>query len=298
MDVTLYHIIPALCALFVWWFGTGAVFFLNSLPRDTHRWSLLLSTLAAVAALYGIHAVADSTSLVAAYVGFLCAVVLWGWQELCFLLGYVTGPRRGECPKGARRWQRFRYATEALLYHELAILMTGAVIAVISWEGPNHIGLWTFALLYGMRLSAKLNIFLGVANLTEDMLPPDMAHLSSYSGRRKINLLFPISVMISSGAIVWFFIHATAPGADILAVTGYSLLTSFAVLGLLEHWMMILPVQETALWTWAVQHRRDLTGTGVPSDTDETKDGQGVTLSTLPPVPATVPPSSANGGLS
>ena len=28
---------PVLCTLFVWWFSTGAILYLDGLPRRTHR---------------------------------------------------------------------------------------------------------------------------------------------------------------------------------------------------------------------------------------------------------------------
>ena len=40
-------------------------------------------------------------------------------------------------------------------------------MVALTWGGANQVGTWTFLVLWVMRLSAKLNVFLGVPNLTE-----------------------------------------------------------------------------------------------------------------------------------
>ena len=42
-DVSLYGL-PLVYALFVWWFSTGVIIYLDNLPRRTHRWSMLAAT--------------------------------------------------------------------------------------------------------------------------------------------------------------------------------------------------------------------------------------------------------------
>ena len=49
-----------------------------------------------------------------------------------------------------------------------------------------------------MRESAKLNLFLGVRNLSEEFLPAHLAYLQSYFRRRSMNMLFPFSVTVST----------------------------------------------------------------------------------------------------
>jgi putative photosynthetic complex assembly protein 2 len=103
-----------------------------------------------------------------------------------------------------------------------------------------------------MRLSAKLNIFLGVPNLAHEMLPPRLGYLKSYFRRRRFNFVFPLSVALS----VWgaftvggIAFSGTASGAE---ATGAMLLLSILLLGLLEHFFMVLPIQDSALWRWAM----------------------------------------------
>ena len=103
---------------------------------------------------------------------FVCALLIWAWQEIAFLLGVVTGPRRSDCPHDARGWRRAALAFETVAHHELALLVLGAGVVAVTWQQPNRNGLWTFAILWAMRQSAKLNVFLGVRNFSEEFLPP------------------------------------------------------------------------------------------------------------------------------
>jgi putative photosynthetic complex assembly protein 2 len=50
------HILPVLYTLFLWWFSTGLIVWLDGLPQRTFRWSLGAATLLATAALYGLAA--------------------------------------------------------------------------------------------------------------------------------------------------------------------------------------------------------------------------------------------------
>ena len=45
-------------------------------------------------------------------------------------------------------WQRVRYATQTILYHELALLAAAPRSSSLTWNGANQVGLWTFAVLW------------------------------------------------------------------------------------------------------------------------------------------------------
>ena len=185
-------------ALLVWWFSTGAVLYVVGLPRRTFSWSMIAASLVLVFAIVGLVATSGDVTVAGAYCAFTCGLLVWAWHEMSFLTGFVTGPRTDPCPPGATGWRRFAYAAQTLLYHELAILVTAAVVVALTWGAPNQIGVWTFLVLWAMRLSAKLNVFLGVPNLTEEFLPENLAFLKSYFAKRPMNLLFPVSVTLST----------------------------------------------------------------------------------------------------
>ena len=49
----------------------------------------------------------------------------------------------------------------------------------LTRDGANQVGLWTFVILWAMRQSAKLNVFLGVRNLSEEFLPEHLRYLET-----------------------------------------------------------------------------------------------------------------------
>jgi len=240
--------IPIFYALFLWWFSTGLIAWADGLPRHGVRWSLGIATALGLAGLAAVGWSVGRASTLASYAGFTGALLVWGWNELAFLTGAVTGPRRTACPPGARGWRRTLYATQAVLYHELAIAACAVMLAGLSWNAVNPVGLWTFLLLWILRLSAKLNVFLGVPNLGEAFLPTRMAYLASYFSRRPINALFPLSITGATAGCLMLGLAALDPTLSAPAATGLLLLAALAGLALLEHWLMVLPLPAEGLW--------------------------------------------------
>jgi putative photosynthetic complex assembly protein 2 len=243
--------LPPLFALLVWWFGTGVVMLLDGLPRHTFRWSLAVSSLIAIGALVCIARSANHAGVAGAYGAFTCAVLVWGWHELAFLTGWLTGPRKRECSAPQHGPTRFNEAVQAILWHELAIIAMGIGIAALTWRGANQVATWTFAMLWVMRLSAKLNLFLGVRNRGEEFLPPHLLYLGTYFRRRSINVLLPIS-LLAGGAFAALMIGA-AFDANGAARVGRLLVASMLMLALIEHLLMVTPLSATALWRWAMR---------------------------------------------
>ena len=252
--------VPVLFAIFIWWFSTGVVLLLNGMPRTTFRWSLLISSLLAVTALFGLSHTAATLNVVSAYCAFTCALLVWGWHELTFLTGWLTGPRKQACT-AASGWPRFNQAVAAILWHELGILAGGLAIAAITWNAANQVGMWTFVVLWVMRTSAKLNLFFGVRNLSEEFLPPHLTYIGSYFKRRTMNAFLPISIILSTLALV--FIGLLAMNTESLATTSVGLIVVGTMLAMasLEHFLLVLPLPSTALWRWAMRHRAPLVAT-------------------------------------
>ena len=245
--------LPIGFAIFIWWFSTGIVLLLDNLPKSTFRWSHLLSSLLALAALAGLAHTASQSSVAAAYCAFTCALLLWGWHELSFLTGWVTGPRKVVASHGAKGWTRFVQAVQTILWHELAILASGIAILTITWGEPNQVGTGTFTVLWLMRISAKLNVFLGVRNLSIALLPPHLRYLGSYFRSRPMNLLFPLVVTASTVVAVVIAQGALQQPPGSAAATGAWLVLTLLVLAIVEHWLLVLPLEATALWRWALK---------------------------------------------
>lgn len=255
--MSLALLCAALYALFVWWFSTGLVMWVVGLPRRTHPWSLLFVTLLMVASLFGLSAAADDPGAGGAYWAFTCAVLIWAWQEVGFLMGIVTGPRRTALTSGARGMTRLSQAIGTILHHELALLVSGAAVFAVSFGAENQVGLWTFAILWVMRLSAKLNLFLGVPNRGEEFLPDHLRYLASYFAHRPMNFLFPVSVTgatIVAALLGWQALDGPESAA------GPALLVALLALAILEHWFLVLPLPSIALWRWGLTSRERTAG--------------------------------------
>jgi putative photosynthetic complex assembly protein 2 len=254
------HGLAVLYALFLWWFSTGLVFYLVGLPARTFRWSLLGTSLVAAAALLGLAWSSTQPTVAGAYLAFTCGLLVWGWHEVSFLMGFITGGRRPPCPEGCGGWRHFWHATHTILHHELAILATALLVAALSWSGANQTGMWTFMLLWWLRLSAKLNVFLGVSNLSEDLLPDHLQYLKRFFAKKPINLLFPVSVTGATIAAALLAEAAVDAPAGAFQGPGLTLLATLLALAILEHWFLVLPLRDAALWRWALRARAERAG--------------------------------------
>ena len=247
--------LPFLYTLFVWWFSTGVILYLDGLPSRTFKWTMFGATLVLAAALIGMAASRGDTSVAGAFCGFTCAILVWAWQEVAFLLGYVTGPRREVCPADSVGWARARLAFQTVLHHELALVALALAVLAVTWGAPNQTAWWTYLILWTMRQSAKLNVFLGVRNLNEGFLPAHLKYLQSYFTRKGMNRLWPVSVAVATMAVIPIWRAAFATGASAFDVASMALLGSLLSLAILEHWFLVLPLPSEDLWKWGLRSR-------------------------------------------
>ena len=239
-------------ALFLWWFSTGVILYLDKRPAHTYRWSLLVATVLMALSLVALYLVRDFGSMAGAYVGFTAGVLVWGWMEMSYFMGLVTGPRKTACPQGCRGWRRFWLAIQTSLYHELTIVAAGAAMVWITWDSVNQVGTWTFVILWWMRWSAKLNLFFGVPNLNEEWLPEHIRFLTTYLSKRPMNLLFPVSVSVATVVMCLLVEAALDLPAVSFGSVALMLTSTLLALAILEHWLLVLPLADAALWSWAL----------------------------------------------
>jgi len=245
------YLLAVLCTVFGWWFSTGLILGLNHLPRSTHKYSMLVNTGLMLWVLASLPEVAAEMTRVAALLAFLQALVIWGWLEMGYLMGFVTGPSNQACPPGATGWTRFGLAIKTSLYHELSVVGLVVLVIFVTAGAPNQIAALTCVVLWLMRWSAKLNLFLGVSNFHADWLPRSQQYLVTYMQTRPINLLFPLSVMVGT-ACASLFLHRAVIATDAFSASGYTIVGLLLALGVLEHWFLVLPVQDSRLWQWAM----------------------------------------------
>ncbi|WP_316226476.1 putative photosynthetic complex assembly protein PuhE [Bradyrhizobium sp. SZCCHNS3052] len=236
--------------VFVWWFSTGAVLVLVRLAAR-HPAAFKWGTAAAfVAALSGVAVSSQAAEDANAYCAFTCAILLWGTVEMSLLAGWITGPRPESCPRNCTPASRVCFALQAIAYHELALIATAGLVFAVTSGAPNRLSWWTFAALLVLRQSAKINLFLGVRTLNDELLPQQVRFMRSYFAKKSTNLLFPFSIAAATTATV--MVAAAAIGAtSSFDGAALSLLASLIALGLLEHGFMALPMPVINLWRWS-----------------------------------------------
>jgi len=245
-------VVAALFTAGVWWSTTGLILYLNRRPPRTFPRSLAVATGLLVAALVTLHTTAQIPTVSATYAAFAATIAVWGWLEMIFLMGFVTGPQRHACPKGCSGLAHLGHAIRAILYHEVAIIAGAGGVYLLTAGAANEVGLKTFLVLWAMRQSAKINLFLGVPNLGEVYLPGHMRYLASLFRRRPMNLLFPLSVTLATLACA-YFVRSAATDTTAAAAAADTMLAMLTGLGLLEHWFLVLPLPSEKLWRWSLQ---------------------------------------------
>jgi putative photosynthetic complex assembly protein 2 len=238
-------------ALLGWWLSTGVILYLNHLPRHTHRWSMLAATAVLVFCFLEVPSTSEDSSRGGAIVAFMQAILIWGWLEMSYLMGFITGPRSAPCPPDATGARRFWLAVQTSLWHELAVVAATALLVALTWGAPNQVAAWSCMALWLMRWSAKLNLFLGVLNYNEEWLPDHLRYLTTYTRRRAMNMLFPVSVVVGTSAAT-ALAHSGLIGTEEGVRTGHMLVGTLVALAVLEHWFLVLPLRDSTLWQWAL----------------------------------------------
>lgn len=239
-----------LFALLCWWLGTGAILWLVRLPVASFRWSLPALSALFVLGLWGAHSSMQGSSSAHAYLGFASVILMWSWHELAFLTGRVTGPRRIGLSAGAKGVQRFAQALQVVLHHELALLANFLLLLWIQQGQPNHVALCTFALLWCMRFTAKMNLFLGVPEVGDQYLPRHLAYLGSYFRRAAVSGFFYLTM--GGACLAWGWLIWEVNTGVVTATTGWTLLAALLGLAIVEHVLMVFPVPMQRLWGWAM----------------------------------------------
>jgi putative photosynthetic complex assembly protein 2 len=226
--------------LALWGLSTAAIFRLDSLPQRTFAWSMAAASLILAAALALSWYLRDETGTAAIAISFAAGLAAWGWTEMSLYMGFITGPRKIPCPDGCHGPAHLGHAISANLWHEIAIIILMAAL----WFSGNVTAWWCFTLLWLMHLSARLNVFLGVRNVSAEFVPERMAVLKSFLRRRNMNALFPCSCL---GLGAWIVYDAGLPGS-----LSHTMFATLAAIGLLEHVLLMLPLPVERLWHWSL----------------------------------------------
>ncbi len=246
----------------LWAASTALIFFLDSLPQRTFKWSMSAATVLLGLSLYGAWVWRGDTGTFAVVASFTASMMVWGWMEMSLYMGYVTGIRKQQCPHGCQGVKHFGHAIAVNIWHELAIIAGAAILYFID----NQMALWTYVMLWLMHLSARLNVFLGVRNVSAEFVPEHMAVLRSFLRKRNMNPLFPVSCIVLVGLTVWLAFNS---GSSSLP---YTIAATLAAIGLLEHILLMLPLPVEKLWHWS-QARKSKTVPPTEIDTPKLYTG-------------------------
>ncbi|MEQ6250749.1 putative photosynthetic complex assembly protein PuhE [Sulfitobacter sp. HNIBRBA3233] len=245
--------LAALSALFAWWFFTGAILLIvrraDAGDAVAHGRNVFLSVPLAALGVAGLVITAQELTATNAYLAFLSVLLIWGWIELAFLAGIITGPERRPCPPGLDGYARFSRAWDTISHHELLLAATLLGVVVICAGAQNTVGLWTYVILFTARISAKLNLFFGVPRINTEFVPTPLDHIKSYFRRGPITMAFPIGVTFLSISAACFAERLIAAETE-ASVTAFALLTALAALAAIEHWLMVVPLPDAKLWRW------------------------------------------------
>ena len=245
--------IAVLCAFFAWWISTGAILVAVRLAdrrgQDTHMKIVMLAIGLLVIGLWGYRNSLTGDNIGAAYIAFFSALAIWGWIELAFLSGVITGPNQLSASDNIAEWQRFIRAWGTVAYHETLLFVVLLWMIYVGWGHENSVGLLTFLILYFARISAKLNLYFGVPRINTEFIPQKLKHLPSHFRQTSINSFFPIAVTILTFTVACL-IERVLWATTIADKVGFSLLAALSALALIEHWLMVVPLPDAKLWRW------------------------------------------------
>jgi putative photosynthetic complex assembly protein 2 len=227
----------------LWGVSTAVIFYLDSLHPRTFPISMAAATFVLAVCGVAIWWLRAETSTFAILISFTAALLAWGWTEMALYMGYVTGPRKHRCAEGCSGVSHFGHAVSANLWHELTVIL----FAVLIWVSGNQTALWCFVMLWLMHLSARLNVFLGVRNVSAEFVPAHMDVLKGFLRRQRMNALFPFSFAALLALTIYL---ATLP--QTLSVT---MAATLAAIGLLEHVLLMIPLPIERLWHWSLSRR-------------------------------------------
>lgn len=190
------YLFPLLTTLVFWGVLTLILLWMNARCRFWQRLSLFFMTVALIPIHYLLWVGRDDSSMSGHYWAFGAGMLIWTWHELAFYSGVLTGPWRQPCPPGVNDWQRFWYAFNTHLYHEIAVILELLVLWWLHQECINITGMLAFVLMWSLQQSAKLNVFLGIPHLNVTLLPEHLRYLGSFWHQRPLNPFFWPSLLV------------------------------------------------------------------------------------------------------
>ena len=230
----------------VWWLGTGIVLRLQQRLIPTNLSTSVGIIFIACLGFGVLLLTRQNLSWISIISGFISAVVVWGCIELSYYLGRIAGTHQSICPPSITTWARFKLALGTSIWHELLVTGLGLLLILLFYKASNTVGLYTYMVLWLMRWSAKLNLFLGVPNFNTSWIPARLAYISSYIRTGTITPFFFISILSASFVVFQLLSKSTQVGIEQPLI--YIIPAILLILAIVEHVFMLLPFQEVKMW--------------------------------------------------
>jgi putative photosynthetic complex assembly protein 2 len=97
-------VLASFFVIFVWWISTTVIL---ALTRKSSRLNIvstmILATVVLILGFFVLIHSSKSIDVFSAYFGFVSILMIWAWQETAFLVGWITGNRKSDCPKKSQR---------------------------------------------------------------------------------------------------------------------------------------------------------------------------------------------------
>ncbi len=223
-----------------WWLATGL---LLGLPQSSNGRQVA----AVVASLVGGSGLAlailyrNDDAPRAAWIGFVAGGTLWAWVQAALYGGWLVGPGADSSEAlPASRWAEAMLALKEISWSEAASIGVLVLTAVLAIGAKNRMPFWTVLLLWSAHQLARLNVFLGVANASADLLPSHLSFLKRFFGPPDNSPLLPLSIVLCGAVALLLFRYGWKSGRLFDRRAGL-LLGVLAALAALEHVFLGFP---------------------------------------------------------
>ena len=115
-------VIPIVIAVAAWWLSTVVILYRSGMPVSSFRRTFGGATAMLIAGIAAVWFYRNDPSPTGAYLSFFGGIAIFGWNEVAYLFGFVSGPRPKACPSSCSGWQRFSMGVKTCLYHEIAVV--------------------------------------------------------------------------------------------------------------------------------------------------------------------------------
>ena len=237
-------------AVLLWWILTGLA--LMSVHQRVTIKKLVFIGISgcATGAFVSLSSNASDHTIFGVITSFVMALIIWGWLELTYLMGYLTGPTKVPVVGKPRLVTRFRLALGTSLYHEILVLLVLLLSFHLVAGEPNPTVFYTLVILWIMRTSTKLNLFFGVRHFNDHWLPESVQHVKTYISTGKNSPFMSFSTLLAATITSFLFFSGQTASSQPEELSMY-LLAWLAALAVLEHCFLMYPMGESALWRWA-----------------------------------------------